>query len=492
MFVYLSSIDFSGRGGTAVLTSDTFTSNNTYTPPTGIDGYSSVTVSVDVVGPYNSGVTVGYNSGTTDGMAAQKALLSSTAFTDNGTYTSENGFSSVTVNVSSGVENRLNARLRGALTSVTQDDISGMASNVPLPANAFAGNPIVSCPPLHFYRLMGSAFSGCRSLSSVTLSNPDGRVYFDGSVFADCNNLITISGITGLCLRNASDSLFKSCNKLVSIPPFIDLTGGTSNGFSTNAFDNCHALTGLTFVGAASFTIASYNTFKGTSSLTCFDFTEATTIPTIQNNNAFTACSANYEIRVPQALYNDWTGKTSAMTNVVGHIVACASTLSNCQFTYTASSQPTFANIDKQYTKISGSYDSTSHTGVSEYFGFQVVKENCFQAISQLTALNFGEGVTTINRNCIWNCANLSAITLPTTITKLDNYWVGQYSRNKVSSITIKATTPPEVDANSFSGNDLNQNGTLYVPADSVSAYQTWKTNMGTTRITNWTISAIQ
>ena len=110
MIIDLSGINFAGGGGgggEAVLTSATFSANTRYTPEHGVDGWSAVTVDVDVTPAYNSGYTEGYGSGytsgytsgETDGAAAQKALLTATAFTDNGLYTSENGFSGVTVNV---------------------------------------------------------------------------------------------------------------------------------------------------------------------------------------------------------------------------------------------------------------------------------------------------------------------------------------------------------------------------------------------------------
>ena len=63
----------------------------------GYDGIKSVNLTVSVVD--TDCFQRGYNSGHTDGMADQKALLSSTALTENGTYTSENGFSAVTVSV---------------------------------------------------------------------------------------------------------------------------------------------------------------------------------------------------------------------------------------------------------------------------------------------------------------------------------------------------------------------------------------------------------
>jgi len=65
-------------------------------------GYSEGYASGDTQG-YDSGYTEGYSdgytSGETNGMAAQKALLVSSAFTANGTYTMENGWNEVTVDV---------------------------------------------------------------------------------------------------------------------------------------------------------------------------------------------------------------------------------------------------------------------------------------------------------------------------------------------------------------------------------------------------------
>ena len=72
----------------------TATENDTYVA-TGDSAYSGVTVNVDLEGPFNSG----YTSGHTQGMEDQKALLTSRTFTKDGTYTRENGYNQVTVDV---------------------------------------------------------------------------------------------------------------------------------------------------------------------------------------------------------------------------------------------------------------------------------------------------------------------------------------------------------------------------------------------------------
>ena len=86
----------------AKLVSTAVTVNGTYTKE---DGFSSVTVTIDTGGTwsegYQSGYTSGFTSGHSSGMTEQKAKLVSTAVTANGTYTKEDGYNSVTVNVPS-------------------------------------------------------------------------------------------------------------------------------------------------------------------------------------------------------------------------------------------------------------------------------------------------------------------------------------------------------------------------------------------------------
>lgn len=106
-----------------LLSSSAFTTNGSYVNPS---GWSAITINVNQSGHtdqeladmwqsgYTSGLTdgfaEGYGSGYTDGYASgysfgfasgrtyQRSLLGTTAFTENGTYTSVNGWSSVTVN----------------------------------------------------------------------------------------------------------------------------------------------------------------------------------------------------------------------------------------------------------------------------------------------------------------------------------------------------------------------------------------------------------
>ena len=72
----------------AKLTSATFTQNGSYTRE---DGWNAVEVDVDTVTPYNNGKQ--------DGIDEQKAKLTSGTFTQNGTYTREDGYNEVVIDV---------------------------------------------------------------------------------------------------------------------------------------------------------------------------------------------------------------------------------------------------------------------------------------------------------------------------------------------------------------------------------------------------------
>ena len=86
------------------LTAIEITENGNYTSE---DGYSEVTVSVDLETPYNNGYsdglsvgdTQGYDRGHKDGMDEQKAKLTTITITENGPYTKEDGYNQVIVNV---------------------------------------------------------------------------------------------------------------------------------------------------------------------------------------------------------------------------------------------------------------------------------------------------------------------------------------------------------------------------------------------------------
>lgn len=77
------------------------TTNGQYTVTSTADGLSRVDVSVgiDTQSYYDSGYSAGETAGIAEGIAQQKAKLDSSTFTENGTYTREDGWNSITVDI---------------------------------------------------------------------------------------------------------------------------------------------------------------------------------------------------------------------------------------------------------------------------------------------------------------------------------------------------------------------------------------------------------
>lgn len=135
----------------ALLSSTGFTENGEYSVE---NGWSAVTVQVPHTGYTQTDLDNAYASGVTDGEATQKALLGSTSFTQNNTYTNVNGWSAVTVNVSGGSGSSLTSETFTSngnyspvgvdgWSAITVNVSSGIGTNIPLTAvtsQEFAAN----------------------------------------------------------------------------------------------------------------------------------------------------------------------------------------------------------------------------------------------------------------------------------------------------------------------------------------------------------------
>ena len=333
MIIKLSKIDFGGGTCTGssecVLTTATFTSNATYNPPSGVNGFKKVTVSVDLNAPYTSGFTAGFSSGftsgETSGAAAQKALLGATSFTSNDTYTSENGWSAVTVNVPQVSENKLNKYWNGEVTALTESDFSGMTGLYPYMfaynGNLFDGNKGIKSIvfPASVSGIADHVFSHCTQLTDVEFKAPVlgnyGWFGLQTGLFEGCDSL---SGLTGFekWTGSGQSNMFNGCFSLTG--DFRLGVGDMSNG--SNMFSQCSGITSFTFLN----NVASFgnrtNIFTNCSSVERIDLTNNTVVPPV-NVNAFTAFTANYEIWVHESLYDTWIA-TSPWDTISSHIVS--------------------------------------------------------------------------------------------------------------------------------------------------------------------------
>lgn len=447
---------------------------------------------------YASGETVGYASGETAGIAEQKALLTSTTITENGSYTRENGWNAITVDVPQVGGNRLNQYFNNQITSVTQSDLSGLAQ-VPGSAFAYKTNIVSVDLPSTITSLAQECFAGT---GIVTLDTSN--VYEVGSgVFKGCTNLTGLTGFDNVT-SVAPGQMFLECHSLSG-----DLrTSLTSGGYSVfnKTFSYCENLRSITFLKNIETLTDSYSwnaPFENCTGIEYLDLTRNYQVPSLGATWAFSAFTSNYEIRVPQFLYDEWTAATNWNDSaIVNHIVAYPNPYSTVVNRYTVTDDTKITpNVGYDNSSwgglfISDDFDATTGGTVSMYgaitipegayyynytgnlrmktyeigdgvksIGYQAFRNNnslesisipdsvtlidgrAFQDCIKLTAVTIGSGVTSIGRIAFSNCNRLQSITIPDSVTSIGD--TAFYSCTGLTAVIIGSGVT-SIESNAF------------------------------------------
>ena len=240
----IANINFGGGGGgeTAKLQKKSMTVSSataTIVPDAGYDGMTKVDVDATEYGTSN------YN----DGVLAQKAKLTEINITENGTYTKEDGYSNVLVDVKAPTEIDLKTGIRFGYSTF---------SAVPVTLICDSGVTDISklfqfCDKLTTLDLsnfntsnvttMEYMFSSCEKLTTLNLSNFNtSKVNEMSSMFAFCKSLTTLD------LSNFNTSkviymnfMFYNCVNLAT----LDLSNFNTSkvNYMNNMFDSCNSLT---------------------------------------------------------------------------------------------------------------------------------------------------------------------------------------------------------------------------------------------------------
>ena len=170
----------------AKLTSTTLTTNGTVTRE---DGWNEVTVDVDTTTPYNEGVAAG--------IAEQKAKLTSLNVTSNGTYNKEDGYNAVTVDVQPELEAKTVSYASNGEYTITPTTgkygISEATVTVDVPSDVNNQDKTVS-PTTSSQSV--TADSGYSGLGTVTVEAVTSSI--DANIAAgNIKSGVTILGVTG-------------------------------------------------------------------------------------------------------------------------------------------------------------------------------------------------------------------------------------------------------------------------------------------------------
>lgn len=175
-------------------------------------------------------------------------------------------------------------------------------------------------------------FYSCDTLTTVSF--PSTLTTIESSAFNYCTGLTTINFVNGLTTLGIS--AFGNCTSLVnlSLPNtvtaldttcFYRCTNLTNVTLSTSlklipsqCFSGCTSITQITI--PASVTVINRQAFSGCTSIIKYDFTSFSSVPTLQNTNAFTNINANCKMVVPDSLYSTWRGASNWST-YASHII---------------------------------------------------------------------------------------------------------------------------------------------------------------------------
>lgn len=106
------------------------------------------------------------------------------------------------------------------------------------------------------------------------------------------------------------------------------------------------------------------------------------------------------------------------------------------------------------------------------------IASDTFTNCISLEEINFPEGLETLNEFACCNCTSLKSISFGS---KIKHIQYQAFDATCLQSISINATTPPELDSNTLNTPNITRNGLIkvYIPAGTKALYEeAWKTEL--------------